>query len=183
MIPSLDDIVRYVVGAGLLLRNDERGMGAFDISLRGFIQSFAAAPIVLPLFAFVHFVQSREIGMDATPMGLALVAYAAQWLAFPLSAAALAKLMHREKHFVPYVIAANWASIIQIAVVAVAVLLGTLLSPGVAGLLLLIVTAGLLVYDFFIARIAFQTPGIDGGAVVVVQLLVSMLVQHLVTGA
>jgi hypothetical protein len=182
MIPSLDDIVRYVVGAGLLLKNDERGMAAFDVSLAGFIQSFAAALIVLPLFAFVHFVQSREIGMDATPMGVAILAYAAQWLAFPLTAAGLAKLMHREKHFVPYVVAANWASIIQIAVVAAAVLLGTLLSPAVAGLLLLLVTIGLLVYDFFIARIAFHTPGIDGGAVVIVQLLVSMLVQHLVTG-
>jgi len=183
MIPSFDDIVRYVVGAGLLLKNDERGMAAFDVSLRGFLQSFAAALIVLPLFAFVHFVQSREIGVDATPMGVAILAYAVQWLAFPLTAAGLAKLMHREQHFVPYVVAANWASIIQIAVVAAAVLLGTLLSPAVAGLLLLLVTIGLLVYDFFIARIAFHTPGLDGGAVVIVQLLVSMLVQHLMTGA
>ena len=183
MIPSLDDIVRYVVGAGLLLRNDERGMAAFDVSLRGFLQSFVAALLVLPLFAFVHYVQSRAIGVDATPMGVALVAYAAQWLAFPLTAAGLAKLMQRERYFVPYVVAANWASIIQIAVVAAAVLLGTLLSPGVAGLLLLLVTVGLLVYDFLIARIAFHTPGLDGGAVVIVQLLVSMLVQHLVTGA
>ena len=183
MIPSLDDIVRYVVGAGLLLRNDERGMAAFDVTLRGFLQSFTAALLVLPLFGFVHYVQSREIGVDATPMGVALVAYAAQWLAFPLTAAGLAKLMQRERYFVPYVVAANWASIIQIAVVAAAVLLGTLLSPGVAGLLLLLVTMGLLAYDFLIARIAFHTPGLDGGAVVIVQLLVSMLVQHLVTGA
>jgi hypothetical protein len=182
-MPSLDDIVRYVVGASLLLRNDERGMAAFDVSLEGFIKSFTAALVVLPIFAFVHFVQSREIGMDATPMGLAIAAYAAQWFAFPLTAAALAKLLHREAHFVPYVVAANWASIIQIGLVAVVVLLGTLLSPGIAGLLLLVTTLGLLVYDFFIARIAFHTPGIDGGAVVVVQLLVSMLVQHLVTGA
>jgi hypothetical protein len=182
-MPSLDDIVRYVIGAGLLLRNDERGMAVFDVSLRGFLQSFAAALLVLPLFALVHVVQSREIGVDATPMWLAVVGYGAQWLAFPLTAAGLAKLMHREHHFVPYVVAANWASIIQIGLVAVAVLLGTLLSPGIAGLLLVLVTLGLLVYDFFIARIAFHTPGLDGGAVVVVQLLVSMLVQHLVTGA
>jgi hypothetical protein len=182
MIPTLDDIVRFVVGAGLLLKNDERGMAAFDVSLKGFVQSFAAAVIALPIFAFVHFVQTRHLGMDGTPLGLAVLAYAVRWLAFPLTAAALAKMMHREQHFVPYVVAANWASIIQIGIVAAAVLLSTLLSSGVAAFLILVVTVGLLVYDFFIARIAFQTPGIDGGAVVLVQLLVSMLVQHLVTG-
>ncbi len=183
MIPTLDDLVRYVVGAGLLLKNDERGMAAFDTSLKGFVQSFVAALIVLPAFAFVHVVQTRHIGMGGTTMGLALVGYAAQWLAFPLTAAGLAKVMGRERYFVPYVVAANWASIVQIAIVAVVVLLSTLLSPAVGGFLLLLLTLGLLVYDFFIARIAFQTPGLDGGAVVVVQLLVSMLVQHLVTGS
>ncbi len=182
MIPTLDDIVRFVVGAGLLLKNDERGMAAFDVSLKGFLQSFAAAVIALPLFAFVHFVQSRHLGMDGTPMGLAVVAYAAQWLAFPLTAVGLAKVMHREQDFVAYVVAANWASILQIGIVATAVLLSTLLSSGLAGLLILVVSLGLLVYDFFIARIAFHTPGIDGAAVVVIQLLVGMLVQHLVTG-
>jgi len=183
MIPSLDDIVRAIVGAGLLLRNDERGMGAFDTSMAGFIKSFSAALIALPIYAFVHFVQSRGIGVDATPMGTAVVAYGLQWAAFPLTAAGLAKVMHREPHFVPYVVAANWASIVQIGIVAVVVLLSTLLSQGLAGFVLLILTLGLLVYDFFIARIAFHTPALEGGAVVTVQLLVSLLVQHLVTGA
>lgn len=182
MIPSLDEITRGLFGAFLIMKNDERGLLAFDNSFEGFIKSFFAAVLVLPLYAFVHWAQSRGLEAAQAPMGIAIVAYAIQWLAFPLTAAVLAKVMNRGEFFVPYVVAANWASVIQIGLVLVVVLVGTLMPPSLSGLLLLALTAGLLFYDYLIAKFAFHAPGFDGGAVVLVQLLVSMLVRNLVAG-
>lgn len=182
MIPSLDEITRGVVGAGLLLKNDARGMAAFDTSLQGFIKSFFAALLVLPAYAFVHWVQSRGLAASGTPMATAVLAYGLQWLAFPVTAAVLAKLMSRTALFVPYVVAANWASVVQIAIVAVVVVVSTILPASLAGLALLALTIGLVFYDYLVAKFAFGAPGLDGVGVVVVQLLVSMLVQRWVAG-
>ena len=47
MIPSLDEITRGLFGAFLIMRNDERGLLAFDNSFEGFIKSFFAEIIHL----------------------------------------------------------------------------------------------------------------------------------------
>ncbi len=182
MIPTIDEITRGVVGASLLLRNDARGLAAFDVSLEGFVKSFSAAVLMLPAFAFVHWLQTRDAAFGATPLGLALLAYALQWVAFPVTAALLAKLMQRTQLFVPYVVAANWAYIVQIGIVVPVALLGTLLPTVVADLLAFALVLGLLVYDYQIARFAFQAEGFEGVGVVLAQLLVGLLIHHLVVG-
>lgn len=182
MIPTLDEMVRGVVGAALLLRNDGRAMGAFDVTWQGFVKSFFAALLVLPAFVVVHWLQTRDVPFEPTPMPLAVVAYALQWAAFPLTAAALAKLMRRGEQFVPYVIAANWASVVQIGIVLAVVLIGTVLPMQLTGFVLLAMTMGLLLYDYLIAKLAFDAEGLEGVGVVMVQLLVGMLIQRLVAG-
>lgn len=178
-----DRIVAAVQGAFLLLKNDERGMQAFELSLEGFVRSFLAVLIVLPLYALVVLIQAADLGPELapTPLSVRLWSYALQWLAFVLTAMLLAKVMGREGQFVPYVIAANWASVVQIAIVLGVVLLTTLLPPAMTGLVLVLMTLGLLVYDYRVVRIAFGAEGFDGMAVVGIQFMVSLLVQRLAT--
>ncbi|TVQ33467.1 MAG: hypothetical protein EA356_12200 [Geminicoccaceae bacterium] len=172
-----------VEGAFLLLKNDPGGMAAFDLSLRGFVQSFIAIAIVLPAYALAVVIQALDLPPEIDPptLGTRLWAYGLQWAAFVLTAVVLAKVMRREAHFVAYVIASNWAAVVQIGIVLVVVLLTTLTPPALTGLLLILMTVGLLVYDYRVARIAFAAPGFDGVAVVAIQFLVSLLVQRLAT--
>jgi hypothetical protein len=172
-----------VEGAVLLLKNDERGMEAFDLSLDGFWRSFIAVLIVLPIYALIVAIQAADLGPDPDRPGLALrlSSYGLQWAAFVATAAVLAKVMRREPYFVPYVVASNWAAVVQIGLVLATVLLAAALPPAMTGLLLMVLTVGLLFYDYRIARIAFAAPGFDGIAVVVIQFMMSLLVQRLVT--
>ncbi len=179
MIPNVNEIVRSVVGAGLLLRNDPRGMEAFDLSLDGLLRSFFAALIVLPGFLLVQWLQTRDVDADAAPTSLLLLAYGARWIVFALTAAVLAKLMGRGTRFVPYVVAGNWSSVVQMGIFLPVVLIGTLLPVPLAGLLLLATMIGLLIYDYLVVRIAFEAEGLEGTAVVLVQLLVGLFVQRL----
>jgi hypothetical protein len=178
----LEEIRRAIGGAIDLLKDDPRGMEAFDLSLGGFARSFLAVLLVLPVYALVVAIQTIQLGAlaEPTPLGLRLVSYLLQWTAFVVTAIVLAKVLHREAHVVAYVIAANWASVVQIVIVLVVVLLTTLLPPVLTGLALVLMTVGILVYDYRVARIAFAAPGFDGIAVVLIQFLVSLLVQRLV---
>ncbi|MFW5832674.1 MAG: hypothetical protein ACOCYE_01080 [Pseudomonadota bacterium] len=178
----LDEIRRAIGGAIDLLKDDPRGMDAFDLSLPGFVRSFVAVLLVLPVYALVLVVQDRQLGpgVDATPVTVRLVGYLLQWAAFVCTAVVLAKVLRREAYFVAYVIAANWASVVQIVIVLVVVLLTTLVPPVLTGLALVLMVVGLLVYDYRVVRIAFAAPGFDGMAVVAIQFMVTLLVQRLV---
>ncbi|MEO1092358.1 MAG: hypothetical protein AAFX81_17185 [Pseudomonadota bacterium] len=180
MIPSVDSMARYAAGAWALLRNDESGMDAFRLDLRGLLQSFAAAVVVLPIYVAVVLVQTRAAAADDVTLDIwgRVLAFALQWAAFPLVAAVLAKVMNRSASFIPYVVAANWSAVVQIVIVLAVVLLSTLLPGTLGGVALLTLTAFLLFYDYRVVRIAFVAPGFDGVAVVTIQFLVSLLIQR-----
>jgi hypothetical protein len=59
---------------------------------------------------------------------------------------------------VPLIVAVNWAAVLQLGVLLAAMLLGLLL-PALEGLVLLVVTGGLLFYQWFVIRTALQTTG------------------------
>ncbi len=174
-------IARAVQGAFLLLKNDERGMQAFDLSIDGLVRSFLAVLIVLPVYALVATIQAARVvaEIEPPPLSARLWAYLLQWAAFVVTAVILAKVMRREARFVPYVVASNWAAVVQIGIVLAVVLIATLLPMALVGLVLILMTLGLLVYDYRVARIAFAAPGFDGMAVVAIQFMVSLLVQRL----
>ena len=174
-------IAASVFGAVLLLKDDPRGMDAFDLSMRGFVWSFLAVALVLPPYALAVAIQSMEAPRELAPAPVVvrMIVYLVQWVAFVLTSALLARVLRREAYFVPYVVAANWAALVQIAIVLAVVLVTTVLPPALDGLMLMALTLGLLLYDYRVVRIAFAAPGFDGVAVVAIQFMVSRLVQRL----
>lgn len=185
-----DEIDRSISGAVRLLMNDRQGLAAFDTSIEGFFRSFAAGLIVYPGLLLSLYLQMRAIPPDAAAElsgeGFRLlaptVAFAANWLTFPIVAAILAKILHRTEYYIPYVVANNWAAVVQTGIFVCALIFAQLLPPSILPLLLLMVTGGLLFYDFLIAKFAFNAPGFDGVAVVAVQLMAQLVVNRVLTG-
>ncbi len=80
-------------------------------------------------------------------------------------------------NYVPLIVAANWAAVIQIALFLLALAL-SLVAPGpIAGLLLTIATISILFYQWFVTRTALQTTGGIAFALVLVDLLLNTVIN------
>src|SRR5262245_44588161 len=132
---SLGEIVRSVMGAWRLARLDPAGMGYFDTSIAGFWRSFWAAAVVAPPYFFL--VSFRVSAAHDGPFHAWLaeiLAYLIGWTAFPVAALYLTEVFDRGKRYVPYIVAYNWAAVIQVAVdftatLAVSLFMGPDLVP------------------------------------------------------
>lgn len=180
MIPTREDIAQYLYGAYLIARLDRSGLGLFDVSFRGFWTSFIAALIVLPGYAAMVFMQA-EAGAPTNEEGRSFwadgTAYVLNWTLFPIVAAILAVLMDLKQNYVPYVIVANWASVIQIALMVTSLTIARYLPEELANLIVLAVTLFLLFYDWFVARVAFQATASGAIGVVVINLMVGSVIR------
>jgi len=191
-LPDRAELERNVKGAFQLLLQRPQGLAALDSSLEGFWRSFYAALYGAPFFLFIMFVslganeraaEAPEaaqvlLGIEFTLLnviGLLLI-YAISWLYWPLLFHYIAKGFGLEQRFLRYIVAYNWAALIQLAIAAAALVLGGGLM-GAAGSLLIF---GSIVLQFFyqwsIARQALEIPGLPAGGLVFVDFLVGRVV-------
>lgn len=179
-MPDQQEIARSIYGAWLLARMDRSGMAHFNISFEGFWRSFFAAVIVAPGYAILvaDKLAAREETFDLGWVFLVqTVAYAIGWAAFPLVAIGITALLNLSQNYVPMIIAANWAAVVQVAVFLGALLL-TFVLPGVlAGLLLTAATIAILFYQWFVLRTALDTTGGIALALVLVDLLLNAAIN------
>jgi hypothetical protein len=101
------------------------------------------------------------------------------WVGFPLAMLPLARALDREGRYLGFMVAYNWSQILQSA--AFLFVLGIAASgvPLALGEALLTVAAlVLLLYEWYIARVALEVSRLAAAAVVVLDLLVSMLVTR-----
>ncbi len=163
-MPGVNEILRALYGAYRLARFDAGGLSYFDATPGGFWKSFFAAVIVLPLYLLLLAVRLRYDILDTTPgrfIAIELISYVIGWVIYPLVMATVTRLIDREKRYIGYVVAYNWASVWQnvfylpIAILSVAGLLAgdAGIFVGVAALVLV------LVYAWFVARTALAIPG------------------------
>ena len=161
-MPDREEVFRSLYGAYRLAFMDQSGMTHFNLSVEGFWRSFFAAVLVAPGFAVLvgEKLLARPEPLD---LGWAAVvqtlAYVLSWAAFPLVALALTQLLGLSRNYVPLIVALNWAAVLQIVVFLAAVVLGLLLPDVLEGLIMLIVTGGILFYQWFVTRTALQTTG------------------------
>ena len=181
-MPSYAEIQRSVQGAWLLAKGDTRGMNLFDLSVEGFWRSFAAMLIVAPVYALVLLAQ--PVPADSEPDSLTgmllaeAVAYVVGWVAFPVAAIFLTRLLGLAAGYVPLVVANNWSAVVQIAFYAAVVVLGTLLPGELRAISLLAATLAILVYQWFVIRTALDTGGGIALGIVVVDVLLSLAVSR-----
>ena len=161
-MPDREEVYHSLYGAYRLAFLDQSGMMYFNLSVDGFWRSFFAAVLVAPGFA-VLVIEKLVTRPDPIDLGWAtliqMLAFGLSWAAFPLVAVVLTQLLGLSRNYVPLIVALNWAAVLQVAVFLAALLLGFLIPGMLGGLLLVIITCGVLFYQWFVTRTALQTTG------------------------
>lgn len=181
MFPDRAEILSSVYGAWLLVRRREDGMRWLNLTVEGFWRSFFAAVLILPLYVPFSLI---EAGMREVPAGpyLAreLVGYVLVWVCWPLALLALCWLLARTRRFAAMVIASNWVSVPEFAILAGAHLLALALPP-FALIAVVAAIAFVLAIEYFVARTALAVGPAPAIGVVTVNLLLVMML-NLFTG-
>jgi len=170
--------VQLAVGGALRLAcGDRRGLGLFDTSIDGFWRSFRAALICYPLYLLLLGFRVAAAQWDASGIAPILVvesiAYVISWVAFPLLILPLARWLGREDRFLAFMVAYNWSQVPQTVLFALVGLDGAtgLLAPSAAQFTQLAAAIAVLVYEWYIARVALAVTGAQATVVVIVDLV------------
>ena len=178
-MPDRAEIVSSIYGAYRLARLDQTGMTHFNLSVEGFWRSFFAALIVAPGYALLvseRLLEDGDLGLGR----FALVegaAYVLGWVAFPLAALFLTQALDLSRNYVALIVAANWAAVIQIAILLAGQIVGLVLPVVLASLILIGITGAVLFYQWFVVRTALETTGGIALALVVVDLLLNIMIN------
>ena len=171
MINALE-LTRGIYGAYRLARFDPRGMTYFDISVDGFWKSFYAAALILPLYAILLAFQYQNPVLETHPLRFILVegiGYSIHWTAFPVIMISLVRLFDRVGHYMRFIIAYNWAEVIQsfISLPFAIMIEMDLISREAGTVIWLMLISAFMFYVWFITRVALNiTPGTAVGIVV-----------------
>lgn len=152
-----------LAGAWRLARLDRNGMRYFDVTVDGFWRSFQAAVIAAPIYLVLVLLRTDDHPLSADPVRATLIeaiGYVIDWTAFPLAAWYLCRAFNCSSRYLGFIIAYNWANVLQMVVFLPVALLsaGGVLPGGLVSLLALALTAAVIYYQYFITRTAL---GVD----------------------
>jgi hypothetical protein len=173
-----------LVGALRLARGDRGGLQCFDRSLDGFWRSFRAAVIAYPLYLVLLAMRVTLAEWERSGgfviVTVETIAYVISWVAFPLIMLAVTQRLSRAQRYFDFMVAYNWSQVPQSALF---VLVGLETESGVLGAVpaqAIEVAAGIavLVYEWFIARVALDVTAPAAILVVLVDLVVGVVVSN-----
>ncbi len=181
-MPSKREVVAALYGAWRLLRFDPRGFDWFDLTIDGFWRSFFAAVLAAPAYLLLVALDLGDRGapIDGPWAAFVLVlAYAAEWIAFPIAAIFITRLLGLTTGYVPLIVAGNWISVPQSLLVALAGAIDEWggLAAVVGPFLSLSATLYVLIYQWFVTRLALKTGGATAVGVVLLQILIVDLIH------
>jgi hypothetical protein len=177
-----------MIGALRLARGDRGGLACFDRSLDGFWSSFRAAVIGYPLYLVLLSMRVTVGEWERSGALLIItvetIAYVIAWTAFPLMMLIVTHRIARPQRFFDFMVAYNWSQLPQSALF---VLVGLETKSGVLGAqpaqaIEVAAAVAVLVYEWFIARVALDTTASVAVFVVVVDLLLGALISHVASG-
>ena len=176
------DVVSGLYGAFRLAHLDRRGVDYFDKSLEGFWRSFFAAVLVLPLFVILSALRFGEPGLTQNTyryFSIEMTAYAMSWIAFPLAVLPVTRFFGREQNFLGFIVAYNWASVLQsVLYLPIAMLVITQTIPeSYAGLISFIAIGFIMVYIWFVTRVALDVSAGIAIAIVGMDFMLSVLIR------
>jgi hypothetical protein len=183
-MPSLREVLLRLYGAWRLVCRDPRAMDWFDRSITGVVRSFWAGAICYPGFLLLQVVQ-----INAAQAGAALprflvvstIFYVIGWTAYPLSALPFCRWIATEERALGFIAAYNWAQVLQTALVLVVTGFGALHLVPPYGLAYVETVAylAILVYEWFIARIALGAGGGPATALVLLDVVLTAFLTQL----
>jgi hypothetical protein len=186
-LPAWTEVQLAIGGALKLARGDRRGLGFFDISIDGFWRSFRAAlmcyPFYLVLLSFRVAAPYWEASGVPRIVVVETIGYAISWVAFPLLVMPLARWLGREDRFLAFMVAYNWCQVPQTLLF---VILGAdaatgLFSAEFAQVAEFAAAVAVLVYEWYIARVALAVSPAQAVPVVLLDLLLGTLLGQVTT--
>ena len=171
-------------GTFRLARGDRRGLSYFDRSLDGFWRSFRAAAICYPLYLVLLTMRTTVADWQSAGGGLIVlvqtIAYVISWVAFPLAILTLVRRLDREEHFFDFMVPYNWFQLPQSLLF---VLIGLESETGVLGsataqAIEAVAVIAVLAYEWFLARVALDTPGPAAALVVAIDVIIGVVVDR-----
>jgi len=175
-------------GALRLAKGDRGGLSCFDRSLDGFWRSFRAAVIAYPLYLILLMMRVTVVEWQRSGgwyiVTVETIAYVIAWVAFPLAMITVTRWIDRAHRFFDFMVPYNWSQLPQSALF---VLVGLEAESGVLGTQLaqvidLAAAIAVLVYEWFIARVSLETTASAAAFVVLVDLVLGALVNHVASG-
>ena len=135
----------------------------------------------LSLLSYLN-AQAGIIPSDAV-MG---INYVISWVAYPLIMVGVTDLLNRRQQYIRFIVAYNWASVIQVAVtLPAATLLALSGAETFAGFVFFTVMVAVLVYAWFIAKEALDIPGLVASGLVALDVALQLflnMVSDIMTG-
>jgi hypothetical protein len=173
-----------LVGALRLAKGDRSALSCFDRSLDGFWRSFRAAIIAYPLYLMLLTMRvsvaewERSGGLHIVTVET--IAYVIAWTAFPLAILTVTRRIDRAHRFFDFMVPYNWSQVPQSALFVLVGLeseSGVLAAPAAQAIEVAAAIA-VLVYEWFIARVALDATASAAAFVVFVDLVLGALISH-----
>ena len=184
-MPPFAEIRHYFEGAWRLAYGDTGGMAHFDFSADGFWRSFWAIVVVAPGYAVLvadQYSRRGDVVAFWPTVTAETLSYLLGWAVFPLLAIWLTRMFDVAERYVPLIVALNWSTMVQIAVLLVPIALGAVLSAAMVTFLMTITTGAMLLYHGFIIKTALECTVGTAVTFLAADLVVVMLVSGLVSG-
>ncbi len=158
-MPPLAEIRYYFEGALRLAKGDTGGMSHFDFSVDGFWRSFWAIVVVAPGYAILladQYARSGAVAPFWPTVTAESLSYLLGWAVLPILALWLTRMFDVTRGYVPLIVALNWCSQVQIALLLLPLAFSVVLSSAVVEFLSLLATAAALLYHGFIIKTALD---------------------------
>ncbi|MDP7100278.1 MAG: hypothetical protein QF503_03890 [Rhodospirillales bacterium] len=183
----LSEIIRSLYGALHLARGDTSGMAFFNATEQGFWRSFTAAILIAPLFALLLTIRYHvnEAGVSLLRFtAIETIAYVVSWVAFPLLLFHLTDILGIGHRFIRYIVAYNWASVLQnLLYLPFALLVEAHLVQGAGSTFFGIILLGLvLLYTWFVTRTALEVTNLLAAGLVMIDLVLSIFINTITQG-
>ena len=183
--PAWTEVQLAVGGALRLARGDPRGLGFFNTSIDGFWRSFRAAVICYPFFLILLGFRVSTARWEAAGLMpvviVETIGYVISWVAFPLLMLPLSRWLGREERFLPFMVAYNWSQVPQTAlfvILAVGAASG-LLPRALSQFADLAAAVAVLLYEWYIARVALAVSSSQAVPVVLLDLVLGSVLSRI----
>jgi hypothetical protein len=175
-------------GALRLARLDPRGMAFFDRTVTGFWHSYRAALILYPAFLVLLALPGSVGDADAPAPDwsriilVETIGYVIAWTAYPLLMLPLSRFLGREDRWLDYMVVYNWSQILQGGVLLASTLIAAsgLLPDALSGGIALAASVAVLLYDWFIARVALDVGRTAAVMIVLLDQVLALFISRIV---